>query len=254
MKDDPMRAPKIRLGESGPEVSRLIFGTEHIIDLSPAEGGAILAEAYERFAVTHWDTALAYESHPQVAAGLRQVGREQVVVTSKTAAKTRESAERQLRQILIELDTDYLDIAFLHNVPTDGLSDRTGALEYLCEAQDAGTVRHVGLSSHSPALLKEAASEEQIKIVCGTLNRDGSRIDDGSRDDMLEALQECFSQGKGVYVIKILGRGDLVYDLEGAIEFVCRHPFVHAFNIGMRNCDELEENLTMLKRHMVEIT
>lgn len=244
--------PRIRLGNTGPVVSRLIFGTEHIIDLSPEEGGSILAEAWEEFGVDHWDTAPAYESHPQVAAGLRQVGREHVTITSKTTAKSYEAAEREMGQTLSELDTEYVDIIFLHNVPTGDLANRAGALKYLCEARQSGLVRHVGLSSHSPRLLQEAASEEQIEIVCGTLNRDGSRIDDGSREDMLEALRLCFSRGKGVYVIKILGRGELVYDLEGALEYVCRQPFIHAFNIGMRNRDEIAENLALLKKHMIQ--
>ncbi len=250
---DTMRAPMIQLGETGPTVPRLIFGTEHIIDLSPEEGGAILAGAYRQFGINHWDTAPIYESHPQVASGLKQAGRENILVTSKTRAETADEARQELASTLAELDIHHLDIAFLHNVTTDHLPRRSGALDYLVDARQEGLVGHVGISSHSPATLEASAGIPELEIVCGTLNRDGSRIDDGTLDEMIHALKTCYEAGKGVYVIKILGRGDLVDDVEGAIEFVCQYPFIHAYNIGMRNAREVEENLGFIIKHAPEL-
>lgn len=243
------KSPTVRLGLDGPQVSRLIFGTEHIIDLDPEEGGALLAESYRRFGINHWDTAPSYASHPQVASGLEQAGRDNIIVTSKTSASTRGEAESELGEILDELRTGYLDIAFLHNVPTGYLQRHRGALEQLVRARHEGTVHHVGLSSHSPSVLQEAAAMEEVEIVCATLNRDGSRINDGTLDEMLSALKACYEKGKGVYVIKILGRGDLADDVEGAIRFVCGYPFIHAYNIGMRSLGEAEENLSYILKH-----
>ncbi len=249
-----LKAPTVKLGLNGPDVSRLIFGTEHIIDLKPEEGGALLAESYRRFGINHWDTAPSYASHPQVASGLEQAGRDNIIVTSKTSASTPTEADSELAEILDELRTDYLDIAFLHNVATGYLERRRGALEQLVRAKHEGTVLHVGLSSHSPAVLAEAGAIGEVEIVCGTLNRDGSRINDGTLDEMLSALKACYEQGKGVYVIKILGRGDLVDDVEGAIQYVCRYPFIHAYNIGMRTLSEVEENLSHLLEHAPPIS
>jgi len=243
------KSPKIHLGTNGPAVSRLIFGTEHIINLSPEDGGAILTEAYNEFGIDHWDTAPAYESHPQVAAGLKQAGRENIIVTSKTTAETYDEAETQMEDILHELDTNYLDIAFLHNVPQGRLQHRQGALQYLIEAKKQGLINYVGLSSHCPDILLEASKKENLEIVCGTVNKDGSRIDGGTIDDMLKALKRCFVNDKGVYAIKILGRGDLTDELESAIQFVCEQPFIHAYNIGMRNIEEVRENLEIITEY-----
>ena len=247
-----MTLPMVTLGTTGPSVHPLIFGTEHIIDRSAEEGGALLAEAFQRFGINHWDTAIAYKSHPQVAAGLTQVGREDIVVTSKSPAKTREEATTDLTRILEELQTDYIDILFLHNVRTGALSAHENALRYFQEAQTEGLIRHLGLSSHSPSVLQEASHLSSIEVVCGTLNRDGSRIDDGTLDDMRSALHRCHDAGKGVYVIKILGRGDLVDDVEGAISFVTQYRFIDAFNIGMKNREEVEENFEILTRCLQE--
>ncbi|MFO8059034.1 MAG: aldo/keto reductase [Bacillota bacterium] len=248
MKKRSLHAPVVRLGDAGPTVSRLIFGTEHIIDRSPRAGGAVLAEAHRRYGINHWDTAPSYDSHPQVASGLRQAGRENVVVTSKISAETEEEAGRELDGILEELEIDCLDIALLHGVPTGHLARRQGALRHLVRARERGIVGCTGISSHSPPTLAEAVQSPDIDVVCGTLNRAGSHIDDGDLEDMLRALEACHSAGKGVYVIKVLGRGDLADDVRGAIEFVCQYPFIHAYNIGMRDIREVEENLEWIMR------
>lgn len=242
-----MRAAQVRLGRTGPLVSRLIFGTEHIIDLSPGDGGRILADAYLEHGVNHWDTAIAYKSHPQVAAGLGLAGRTNIVVTSKTRARTATEASSDLDLILRELDTGYLDICFLHYVRTGCLPQHMDALGQLVREREAGRVRHLGISSHSPSVLAAAARIEELEIVCGTLNSDGSRIDDGDLQDMLGALEACYAAGKGVYVIKILGCGELADDVPAAIKFVLQYPFIHAYNIGMRNLGELRENLAVIE-------
>ncbi len=243
-----MRSLTTTLGKTGPLVSRLIFGTEHIIDLTPEEGGAVLASAYRKHGINHWDTAIAYQSHPQVASGLKQAGRENIIVTSKTPAKTASQARADLDLILSELKTDYLDICFLHYVKTGCMPEHRPALSFLTTARDRGQVRHLGVSSHSPEVLAAAALVPELEIVCGTLNRDGSRIDDGNLEDMLDALKACYEAGKGVYVIKILGRGELAHDIKGALEFVCQYPFIHAYNIGMRNLEEVSENLRFINQ------
>ncbi len=245
-----MKIHQVQLGTEGPKVSSLIFGTEHIIHMPPAQGGALLSAAYQEFGINHWDTALAYKSHPQVAAGLDQAGRENIIVTSKTSAKTAEEAQADLNRIFEELKTSYLDICFLHYVKTGEYSEHEDALKYLVQVKNSGLIRHIGLSSHSPSVIKETLHTPEIEIVCGTLNRDGSRIDDGDLNAMLEALQACHQVGKGVYVIKILGRGDLAHDVPGALKYVTQFDFIDAFNIGMRNLTEVRENVDLLDQFL----
>ncbi len=249
-----MLCPTVKLGRWGPLVPRLIFGTEHIIHLSPEDGGGLLDRARRDYGLNHWDTAPAYASHPHVAAGLAQAGREKVVVTSKVPEKSAGQARERVRKILDELDTDYLDICFLHNVAEGSFEAHRGALEYLRSAKEDGLVRHVGISSHVPAILLEAAGEEGIEIVCGTLNLDGSRIEGGSLEDMRRALAACNDADKGVYAIKVLGVGDLVHRLEEAIEFALCQSFVDAVNIGMSNLQEVRQNAEIVARLMGEST
>ncbi len=245
----PEYSHRILLGKSGVEVSRLCFGTEHIIHYTPEEGGHILAQAAHTYGVTFWDTAPVYDSHPQVACGLKQAGRGNVQVTSKIQARTRQEAKRALDDILRELETDYLDICLLHYVKTNELSLHLDALAYLQEAKREGKVRASGLSAHSPSVIAQAAQLEGIDVVCGTFNRSGSWIDDGTLEDMGEALGCAYAASKGVYVIKVLGLGAELPDVKGAIEFAMEKPFIHVYNLGMKNLRELEENLGIINSY-----
>lgn len=237
---------QVKLGSSGPRVSRLIFGTEHIIDRSPREGGLVLAQAYRELGINHWDTAIAYKSHPQVAAGLKEVGRDKILVTSKTPARSEEEARADFNRILDELQTDYLDICFLHNVAAGRLKEHLVALKHLKEEKKAGRIHHLGISTHSASVVREAAETADLEIVCATLNYRGTHLDEGSLPEMMEALEQCHQAGKGVYVIKVLGVGALASDLRRALEFVSRNPHVDAINIGMKNIEEVRENASLL--------
>ena len=244
------KTDKVMLGNTGIEVSRVCFGTEHINSYTPTYGGSILADAARLFGVTFWDTDMVYGSHPQVAAGLRMVPREQVTVCSKTYAITKEDAQRDIQRIYRELDVDYLDICLLHRVCVTEKEYRP-ALDVLLREKEAGRIRAVGLSTHFVSVMEESVRVPEIEIVCAPLNRDGSRIDRGSQKEMISALKATREAGKGTYVIKILGRGDLVHDLQNAIEWVLQfHDFIDVFNIGIANLAELKEDIGIINRFL----
>ena len=63
--------------------------------------------------------------------------------------------KRQVEWQLRKLKTDYIDYGFIHcqDEAADWAKFRDGgALSYLLELKRAGVVKHIGLSSHTPAL------------------------------------------------------------------------------------------------------
>lgn len=244
-----LKSRRIVLGDRGLEVSQLCFGTEHIIHYTPEEGGRLLAQAAHEYGVTFWDTAPVYDSHPHVAAGLKQAGRKNIQVTSKIQARTRQEAQQALDAILKELDIDYLDICLLHYVKTGELPLQEEALDYLQQAKAEGKVRASGLSAHSPSVIAEASRLSGIDVVCGTFNRSSHWVEDGTLEEMGAALKGAYEAGKGVYVIKVLGLGEELPDVQGAIEFALEKPFIHVYNIGMKDVGELEENLGIINHY-----
>jgi aryl-alcohol dehydrogenase-like predicted oxidoreductase len=263
---------KIRLGETKLQVSRLCYGTEPFTfkkgppgektqgDISPNEGGRRLAEALG-LGVNFWDTSDDYGTHPHVADALGRVKRREVVVADKTNAASKEEGWKAIENSLKALETQYVDIMFLHIVPafkakrsdTQGapyisypLKDRMGALNAFIEAKDTDQVRATALSTHSTKVLNEALEISEIDIVCTTLNIEGHYIDEGNIQKHLDALQTLKDEGKGVYVIKILSAGKLRDKAESAIRYALQfHEFIDAWNIGMYGVEDVKANIKL---------
>lgn len=76
-----------------------------------------------------------------------------------------ETVKRQVDWQLKELKTDYIDYGFIHCL--DASSDwrdyqENGILAYLQEMKKTGVVRHIGLSSHTPALAAQEAAPVSV--------------------------------------------------------------------------------------------
>ena len=171
---------------------------------------------------------------------------EEIAITSKTYGRSREEAEYDLTRTLRELETPYLDFFLLHEVAAGTLSEKMPAFAYMLEMQKKGLVRAVGLSTHCAPVISAAADIPEIQVVCAPFNREGSRIEEGSLLDMENALCKAHSKGKGVYVIKVLGKGELTYDIRGALAWALeRREFLDAYNLGVANLSEARENLTI---------
>lgn len=125
----------------GSESHRSAFGTEHLNQYFPAFGGQILRDAAVQNNVFFWDTDNCYGSQPTVAAGIKLLEREKVVVTSKTYANTQKEARESVMRILHDLDTPYLDFCLLHGVEDGQLGGKN--------AGAGRTEAHEGPRSHS---------------------------------------------------------------------------------------------------------
>lgn len=240
-----------RASMAGIGLSQVCFGTEHINCAAPQFGGAILAEAARQYGVNFWDTDNSYGSITQVAAALKIVRREEVVICSKSYAASAKEAEADLARSLEELGTDYIDIFLLHEVPAGSLERLMPGLEALTKAKQKGIIRAVGLSTHSASIVSQGADIPEIEIVCAPFNRQGTRIEEGALDSMRVALDRAHNQkGKGVYVIKTLGAGDLVHDVRGSLRWVLdHHASIDVYNIGVAALSELREDLSVVNEY-----
>ena len=142
------------LGKTGLKVTRLSFGCYTCSDQSVVERAADMG-------INYFDTARVYQggnNERMVGAALKKY-RDKVYISSKTQAKDRKSALADLETSLKELQTDRLDIWFLHSRSTpDTVNDEL--LEAQLTARRDGKVRFVGVSFHGghaemiPAMLK----------------------------------------------------------------------------------------------------
>ena len=256
-----MPPPLVELGNSGLKLSKLGFGTydfgvksNHI---TPEQGGQILAGAFE-LGINFWDTSDDYGSQAHVASALRHVPRGEVVVSTKTSARSAAAAARSLDRSLKELGTDYVDIFFLHHVEWGWVDGCRNVVKDLADVKASGRARATGLSTHSVKVAQEASTMEGVDVVlavCSNAKRavlqalpENVPLEDGSMDEMLEAVHRIHRAGKGTVAMKVLGTGApvLVKDYRSSIASVSRLGFVDALLVGMKDLEQVRKNIAAI--------
>ena len=127
--------------------------------MSPAEAEASVKSAL-RSGVRLIDTANGYMNESGTGRGIRKSGvaREEIFLVTKLWPTVYEK-ESAIEETLKRLNTDYIDLLFLHQ-PTDNWRAGYKAIE---TAYKAGKVRAIGLSNFPEDLLREAIDTMEIK-------------------------------------------------------------------------------------------
>ena len=179
----------------------------------------IIEKALE-LGVNYFDTARSYwDSEIKIGIGL-QGKRENVYVSSKTGATTRDEAWQHIHESLERLQTDYLDNYHLHGLrDIEDLEIRTGkggALEALIEAKEQGLIRHIGCTSHvSRQLLIDALGRYDFEIILVPMNVI-------EREPLDKLIPLCEEKGVGVTIMKPLATGLLPANL--ALKWLLNQP------------------------------
>jgi 2,5-diketo-D-gluconate reductase B len=166
----------------GQRVPALGFGTWQ---LSGAEAREATRDALE-IGYRQIDTAQAYRNEDEVGKAIAESGvpREDIFLTTKIVRDSLKgdrvgpSVDESLRK----LGTDYVDLLLIH-WPTDEvpLGETLAAMR---KAQDAGKVRHLGVSNFRAALLREAM--EHATILADQVPYQPGRTQNSLRDLAVE--------------------------------------------------------------------
>lgn len=242
---------KVNVGRTGIHVSELCYGTLTLgplqANLAPEEGARAIRRSLE-LGVNFYDTAKGYRTYPHLALGLEGIARDQVVIASKSHARSYAEMKADVEECLRELSLEQVGIFHLHLVPSEeNLVARRGALDCLLEFRERGLVGAIGASTHTIAGVHALNNEPAIDVVFPVLNRRGLGIIDGSLDGMLEALSESKRRGKFVYAMKPLGGGHLFQEVEQSIAYLRELALCDAIAIGMKDESEVEMNVAIFE-------
>ncbi len=116
------------------------------------------------------------------------------------------------------LGTDYVDFGFLHCVDEAADFDKLveiGVLDYLKALKAQGIVRHIGFSSHTPAVANRIIDTGLIDMMMFSINPayDFEQGDDygiGSVRERQELFRRCQKEGVGISVMKPFFAGQLL--------------------------------------------
>jgi hypothetical protein len=212
--------PKITLGDTGKEVSQFCLGGFHQVEIS-SEVVAQVVDAFLANGGNYIETARSYGGGAsEVKLGRALKGRrDQVVLCTKTGARSADEARRELEQSLEALQTDYVDFCLFHGVgegELDQITAKGGALEGLQGAIDEGILGALGMSSHWPPVYLEGFERLPLALIliwCNYLDNLNFPIIPN------KIIPEARRRGIGVTAMKPLADGYLYRSVEHAVRY-----------------------------------
>jgi aryl-alcohol dehydrogenase-like predicted oxidoreductase len=243
----------VTLGKTGIKISRLAIGTgTHGVNKTSVQGrlgingfAELLCHAYDQ-GLHFWETADQYGTHNHLREGMRRVGRNNVVVMTKSRATTADAMKADLDRFRRELGRDHLDIVLLHCM-TDPNWPRLmeGPMEVLSRAREQGIVRAHGVSCHTLGALQAAARTPWVEVDLARINGKQASMD-ADPATVLGVLREMKAAGKGILGMKIFGAGKLTGDIEGSLAFAGKLDVLDAFTIGFGTAAQMDEVVSKL--------
>ena len=198
--------------------------------------------AYDQ-GVFFWDSADQYGTHPHMKEALKSVPREKVVILTKTHASTAAEMRADIDRFRREIGTDYIDILLLHCMMDSGWPQRKrGAMDVINELQSKGIVRTKGVSCHTMAALRTAASHPWVEVDLARINPAGVQMD-ASPSEVLPVLKQMKAAGKGIIGMKILGAGALRRRADECLQYALAQDVVDCFTIGHESVAELNDTI-----------
>jgi 2,5-diketo-D-gluconate reductase B len=162
---------------------------------------ARLTEQAIRIGYRHIDTAQMYDNEREVGEGVRASGkRNEVMVTTKVKpeALAPEALERSVKESLVKLRFDHIDLLLIHwPNPRVPLAETLGAMAKL---KQAGFVRQIGVSNFTVALLDEANKASSEPLVC-------NQIECHPFLDQDKVIAGCRKHGMAVVAYSPIARG-----------------------------------------------
>lgn len=225
------------LGKTGLKVNKNGFGALPIQRISKEDAAALLQKAFQN-GINYFDTARAYsDSEEKMGAALHEV-RDQIIISTKTAAQNGEDLWKDLEMSLEKLQTDYIDLYQFHNpafCPKPG--DGSGLYEAALKAKEQGKIRHIGITNHRIAVAKEAV----LSGFYETLQFPFSYL---ASVEEVELVELCRQKEVGFIAMKGLA-GGLIHNSASAYAFMCQPQFAHVEPIwGIQREWELDEFLS----------
>lgn len=213
------RVPRKRLGTTGAEIPILLMGGSMKFD---PRYDKVLHRAYQ-LGVDYIDTAQMYaqgQSQTTIAPFVKQIGdRKKIWITSKVrlvgTKATPQNYTENLQKCLDDLETDYLDLFFLHMIKEEF---QLGA-EFVKLGEDlkkAGKIRFFGFSCHDgnvPEMMTLAAS------LGGGIDAIMFRYNFRQYGDVKlnQAVDACKKAGIGLIAMKT--QGSVAAELEAVVKF-----------------------------------
>jgi len=206
------------MGRTGEKITAFTLGGAHVTRAESENMSEKLIETAIELGCRSFDNARKYgDGNSEILYGryLTPKYRDQVFLTTKTQARTRQEARVELETSLRNMKTDHLDLWQIHGIRSiEDVEMRweNGVVEEFIKARDEGLTRYIGFTGHS----NYRAHLRLLEL----LKKDGLQMDsclmpmnlvDPHYDSfIINVLPELIEQGYGVFAMKTMAHGNLV--------------------------------------------
>ena len=211
---------------TGDNISVIGFGSAYLYEAGMKEGVKTLETAFQG-GINYFDLAAGDgAAFPIWGAALSPVRRDVLFQIHFGADYSKgtygwsldlDTVKRSVDWQLKQLKTDYIDYGFIHC--QDELSDwdtyrRNGIYDYVLALREQGVVRHLGLSSHTPAVIGRIMDDAPIDMLMFSVNPaydyGQGEFANGSVDERSAVYRRCEKEGVGISVMKPFSGGQLL--------------------------------------------
>jgi predicted aldo/keto reductase-like oxidoreductase len=206
------------LGRTGLEVSAIGLGTEYLNGQPRETVVSVVREAIEQ-GVNYFDVVFSLPNYLDNLGVALQGHRERVILTGHLGSTEQNGQYRKSRSpkqsepvfldLLSRLNTDYVDILFLHNCDSqkdyDQLTKPRGQMELAQHLQQAGQARFIGFSGHTVATALQAIESGVVDVLMVPVNLAANAVP--GKKDLLKA---CVAHNVGVVAMKPFAGGKLL--------------------------------------------
>ncbi len=206
--------PLRRLGSAGRVVTNLGVGGDHVGTASERDAQAIIEKALEE-GIRFFDNAPLYsngEAEIRYGRFLTPKYRDVSFIMTKTLARNREDALKDLDASLSRMKTDYVDLWQVHALQTpEDVEYRLnhGVLDAFLEAQQKGKVRYIGFTGHQSYKAHLKMLEETLKrgVTMNSAQMPVNPADPHYESFVTHVVPRCVEAGIGVLAMKSLAYG-----------------------------------------------
>ncbi|MBQ7016235.1 MAG: aldo/keto reductase [Firmicutes bacterium] len=269
-----------RLGKTGLMVSEIGLGGEWLERHNAEECKAVI-EACEELGVNILDCWMS-EPNVRTNIGAAIAGhREQWYIQGHIGStwqdgqyvRTRDLAyvKPAFEDLLTRMQTDYIDLGMIHYVDQEAdWNDIVNGpfLQYVLELKAAGTIRHIGLSTHNPKIARKAAESGFVEMILFSINpafdmlpasedidayfdNKYDSVQGGIDPERAELYQLCEQHDVGITVMKGYAGGRL-FDAERSpfgvaltpiqcLHYCLTRPAVAAVMVGVDTPEQMRE-------------
>jgi predicted aldo/keto reductase-like oxidoreductase len=213
--------------KTGDRISEIAIGSAYDFENGREEGIEMIRCAYEN-GVNFFDLAAAYPSAFSVFGEALKDVRKNVFYQMHFGNEYSkgeygwsldpDTVKRSVEWQLETMQTDYIDYGFIHCIDEDDDWEsfrKNGIYDYMLSLKKSGVVKHIALSSHTPAVINTVLDDIEIDMLMFSINPaydygKGDEYGRGGVDERTEIYRRCEKENISISVMKPFFGGQLL--------------------------------------------